>query len=85
MAAVLKALKLAGSSLLVTIPGHDVNVYKSIRNIADVSVLPVAELNAWEVLQSEAVADDHRRVGRDPRETGEEISVKPRPAVAERL
>jgi large subunit ribosomal protein L4 len=50
MAAVLKALKLTGSSLLVTIPSHDVNAYKSIRNIAGVSVLPVAELNAWEVL-----------------------------------
>jgi large subunit ribosomal protein L4 len=50
MADVLKALKLTGSSLLVTISGHDVNVYKSIRNIAGVSVLPVAELNAWEVL-----------------------------------
>jgi large subunit ribosomal protein L4 len=50
MAVVLKALKLSGSSLLVTIPGYDINVYKSIRNIAGVSVLPVAELNAWEVL-----------------------------------
>jgi large subunit ribosomal protein L4 len=50
MADVLKALKLTGSSLLVTISGHDVNVYKSTRNIAGVSVLPVAELNAWEVL-----------------------------------
>jgi large subunit ribosomal protein L4 len=50
MTAVLKALKLTGSRLLVTIPAHDVNVYKSIRNIADVSVLPVSELNAWNVL-----------------------------------
>jgi len=50
MAAVLKALKLTDSSLLVTIPGHDVNVYKSIRNLAGVSVLPVSELNAWNVL-----------------------------------
>jgi large subunit ribosomal protein L4 len=50
MVAVLKALKLTGSSLLVTIPGHDVNVYKSIRNMADVSVLPVSELNALNVL-----------------------------------
>lgn len=49
MVAVLKALKLTGS-LLVTIPGHDVNVYKSIRNLAGVSVLPVTELNAWNVL-----------------------------------
>ena len=51
MAAVLKALKLAGNSLLVTISENDVNAYKSIRNLADVSVLPVAELNAWNVLR----------------------------------
>jgi len=50
MAAVLKALKLTDSSLLVTISEHDVNVYKSIRNLDGVSVLPVAELNAWNVL-----------------------------------
>ena len=46
----MKALKLTGSSLLVTIAGHDVNVYKSIRNLAGVSVLPVTELNALNVL-----------------------------------
>ena len=50
MVAVLKALKLTDSSLLVTISEHDVNVYKSIRNLAGVSVLPVTELNAWNVL-----------------------------------
>ena len=50
MAAVLKALNLAGRSLLVAVSGYDVNVYKSIRNLAGVSVLPVTELNAWNVL-----------------------------------
>lgn len=50
MAAVLKALKLTDASLLVAVPGYDVNVYKSIRNLAGVSVLPVAELNALNVL-----------------------------------
>lgn len=50
MAAVLKALKLAGTSLLVAVPGNDENVYKSIRNLDGVSVLPVAELNALNVL-----------------------------------
>ena len=39
MAAVLKALKLTDKSLLVAVPGYDVNVYKSIRNLADVSVV----------------------------------------------
>ena len=50
MVAVLKALKLTGTRLLVTIPEHDVNVYKTIRNLDGVSVLPVTELNAWNVL-----------------------------------
>ena len=31
-----------GGTLLVATAGFDVNVYKSIRNLADVSVLPVA-------------------------------------------
>ena len=43
MAAVLTALKLADTSLLVAVAGHDVNVYKSLRNLANVSVAPVAD------------------------------------------
>ena len=50
MAGVLKALKLGGTSLLVAVPGYDLNVYKSIRNLAGVSVVPVTELNALNVL-----------------------------------
>lgn len=34
---------------LVTINGYDDNVYKSARNIARVSVMPVAELNAGDI------------------------------------
>jgi len=49
--AIIKALKLDGASLLVAVPGHDVNVYKSIRNLAGISVLPVSELNALNVLR----------------------------------
>jgi large subunit ribosomal protein L4 len=51
MAAVLKALKLAGQSTLVTTAALDQNVYRSARNIADVTVSPVADLNALAVLQ----------------------------------
>jgi len=51
MTAILKALKIEGVSLLVAVPGYDVNVYKSIRNLADVAVVPVAELNALNVLR----------------------------------
>ncbi len=50
MAAILKALKLDQIQLLVAVPGYDVQIYKSIRNLAKVSVLPVAELNALNVL-----------------------------------
>jgi large subunit ribosomal protein L4 len=50
MAAVIKALNLTGKSVLVAVPGYDVNVHKSIRNMADVSVVPVSELNALNVL-----------------------------------
>jgi large subunit ribosomal protein L4 len=51
MASILKALKLEGISLLVALPGHDANVYKSLRNLDGVAVLPVTELNALEVLR----------------------------------
>jgi large subunit ribosomal protein L4 len=50
MVAILNALKLDGTSLLVAVPGYDLNTYKSIRNLAHVSVLPVSELNALNVL-----------------------------------
>ena len=51
MAGILEALNVAGTRLLVAVAKYDVNVYKSIRNLADVSVLPVGELNALEVLR----------------------------------
>ncbi len=51
MASILKALELGGQTLLVAVDGYDVNVYKSIRNLAGVSVMPVAELNALSVLR----------------------------------
>ena len=35
----------------MAVAGYDVNVYKSIRNLAGVSVVPVAELNALNVLR----------------------------------
>jgi large subunit ribosomal protein L4 len=51
MAAILEALKIDRISLLVAVADYDVNVYKSTRNLAGVSVLPVAELNAFHVLR----------------------------------
>ena len=55
IAAILKALKLEGQSVLVAVAGYDANVYKSIRNLADVSVLPVSDLNALAVLRPRRV------------------------------
>jgi len=55
MAAILKALHMTGKRLLVTTAGYDANVYKSIRNLADVAVLPVSDLNALEVLRPKAL------------------------------
>ena len=49
MAQILKALEIAGTALVAT-ESYDVNVYKSARNIAKLSVSPVAELNALTVL-----------------------------------
>jgi len=51
MAAILGALKIDGQRLLVAVDGHDMNVYKSIRNLSGVSVVPVTELNALSVLR----------------------------------
>jgi large subunit ribosomal protein L4 len=50
MAQILKALNLSGS-LLVATAEHDVNVYKSARNIDQVTVSPVSGLTALNVLQ----------------------------------
>ena len=51
MAAVLKALGLQGVSTLIATADHDVNVYKSARNIDRVEISPVSELNALNVLK----------------------------------
>ncbi len=55
MASILKALRIDGTRLLVAVPGYDVNLYKSIRNLVGVSVKPVAELNALELLSPRRV------------------------------
>lgn len=51
MASILKALKIEGQSLLVSVDGYDLNLYKSIRNLQGVSLLPVSDLNAFDVLR----------------------------------
>jgi len=51
MVSVLKALGLDGKTTLVATADQDMVVYKSGRNIEGVTVYPVRELNALEVLQ----------------------------------
>jgi len=51
MAAILKSLQCDGQTVLVTTEQLDNNVYKSARNITDVSVSPVSDLNALSVLK----------------------------------
>jgi large subunit ribosomal protein L4 len=51
MAGILKALKLNGTSTLVATAGLDQNVFRSARNIDQVTVSPVGELNALAILQ----------------------------------
>lgn len=50
MVAVLKNLKIAGT-VLVAIEAYDANLYKSFRNIEGVRILPLSDLNAFEILR----------------------------------
>jgi len=49
-AAVLKALAIQGT-VLVAVESYNVDLYKSFRNIEGVRILPVSEINAYEVLR----------------------------------
>src|SRR5215470_239943 len=51
VADMLKALKLEGTTCLITTAGPDEKVYKSARNIRGVEVLPAPQLNAYTVLK----------------------------------
>ena len=55
MAKLLKSLGVAERTVLVSPAAHDDVLWKSARNIEGVSVAPVADLNAWSLLQPRAV------------------------------
>ena len=55
MVGIVRALGLAGKSLLVATAAHDPVVYKSARNIKDVEVTPVSGLNALNLLSARRV------------------------------
>jgi len=48
---ILDGLKYYPNALLVVVPEYDIHIYRSIRNLPGVSVLPVQELNALEILR----------------------------------
>ncbi|HUG94043.1 MAG TPA: 50S ribosomal protein L4 [Planctomycetaceae bacterium] len=50
VATVLKALGLSESTCLLAIETHDANLWKSVRNIANLWVSPARELNAYHLL-----------------------------------
>jgi large subunit ribosomal protein L4 len=54
MAQILEALKLRGT-VLVTTEENDANAYRSARNIPGVNLMPVREINAYELLKSKRV------------------------------
>jgi len=51
IADLVKSLGLSGTSVLLAIPEYDVVVHRSTRNIQGVKVLPVAELNTYDLLR----------------------------------
>jgi large subunit ribosomal protein L4 len=53
-AAILKALSIQGS-VLVAVESYNADLYKSFRNIEGVRILPIAEINAYEVLRPKRV------------------------------
>lgn len=52
MVGILEHLGCAGESLLISTAGHNTNVYKSARNIPQVTVSPASDLNARSVLSA---------------------------------
>jgi large subunit ribosomal protein L4 len=55
VARMLAALGVADTTVLVAPEKHDADFWKSARNIEGVSVAPVAELNAWAILQPRSI------------------------------
>jgi large subunit ribosomal protein L4 len=51
VADMLKKLGVAGSSTLLVIPDYDKTAYMSARNIADLQIMPVSDLNAYALLR----------------------------------
>ncbi|MFM8291412.1 MAG: 50S ribosomal protein L4 [Planctomycetia bacterium] len=55
VARMLAGMGLGEGTVLLAPEKHDANVWKSARNIAGLSVAPVAELNAWSILRPRSI------------------------------
>ena len=55
VAKMLRGMGLHDTTVLLAPEKHDAAVWKSARNIAGLSVAPVAELNAWAILKSRSI------------------------------
>jgi large subunit ribosomal protein L4 len=55
MAEVLSNLKLAGQKLLILLPGHNINLYLSTRNIPKVSIQEAEKISTYDIM-------NHRKV-----------------------
>lgn len=55
IASLLKNLTINDTSLLIVVDSYDLNIYKSVRNIPRVDVLPVSDLNAYAVLRPKQI------------------------------
>jgi large subunit ribosomal protein L4 len=55
VAKMLAGMGLGDATVLLAPEKHDANVWKSARNIAGLSVSPVAELNAWSILRPRSI------------------------------
>lgn len=49
--AMLRGMGLDGTSVMISVAEHDATVWKSARNIADVRMAPVSDLNAYDLLR----------------------------------
>lgn len=84
MYAILKALGCANERLLIAIEAYDPHVYRSARNIDQVSIAPVSDLNAYSVLLPKRLlmtrgaldAFRARSVGASARGSAEEAAVE---------
>ncbi len=82
MAHILKVLGCDQCSTLVATETHDLNVYKSVRNLASAKISPAAELNALSLLASRKLVVTKAALDALRKKPSGKQAAKPEPAVA---